>query len=195
MASRALTQRLQAVLRRRAPTTLSSPKLFTGRPYSTADNPPPLLQKLKGDLKTAMRAKDAPRLSVLRAILSTTLNASKTANPIRTDAQLVSLLRKTQRSSLDAAKEFKGAGREDLAGKEEEQAGILDEYISGSGIQVLGEEELKALVGEAIEGAKAAGVAPKAIVGDVMKRLAVALDGKDVDRKQLSNMVRQMSEA
>ncbi|SPO05932.1 related to Altered inheritance of mitochondria protein 41, mitochondrial [Cephalotrichum gorgonifer] len=197
MASRALTYRVLAPLRL-APSTRQAPTVLRlgGRPYSTStDAPPPLLQKLKGDLKTAMREKDASRLSVLRAILAATLNASKTANPIRTDVQLVALLRKTQRASLESAKEFKEAGREDLATKEEEQAGIMEEYLAGSGVQALGPEELKKLVSEAIEAAKGAGVAPKAIVGDVMKRLATSLEGKDVDRKELANIVRQMAEA
>ena len=121
-----------------------------------------------------MRAKDAPRLAVLRSIITASLNASKTANPIRTDVQLVTLLRKSQRSCLDAAEEFKAAGREDLAGKEEEQARIAEEYVAGSGVQVLGEAELKAMVEKAVEAAKAAGVTSKAMIGDVMKRLGEA---------------------
>lgn len=174
---------------------IALPQRSLVRLYSTSSDTPPLLQKLKGDLKTAMRAKDAARLSVLRSIMSATLNASKGPNPIHTDVQLVALLRKTQRASLDAAKEFKDAGREDLAQKEEEQAQIMEEYVAGSGVQVLSEQELKALVTEAVESAKSAGVAPKALVGDVMKRLAGALEGKDVDRKELANMVRQLAEA
>lgn len=185
MASRAFT-RLLAPLRGATPRAV--------RPYSTATtDTPPLLQKLKGDLKTAMRAKDAPRLAVLRSIITASLNASKTANPIRTDVQLVTLLRKSQRSCLDAAEEFKAAGREDLAGKEEEQARIAEEYVAGSGVQVLGEAELKAMVEKAVEAAKAAGVTSKAMIGDVMKRLAGDLEGKEVDRKELANMVKQMA--
>ena len=185
MASRAFTRLL-------APLRGSTPRAV--RPYSTATtDTPPLLQKLKGDLKTAMRAKDAPRLAVLRSIITASLNASKTANPIRTDVQLVTLLRKSQRSCLDAAEEFKAAGREDLAGKEEEQARIAEEYVVGSGVQVLGEAELKAMVEKAVEAAKAAGVTSKAMIGDVMKRLAADLEGKEVDRKELANMVKQMA--
>lgn len=187
MASRAFT-RLLAPLRGATPRAV--------RPYSTATtDSPPLLQKLKGDLKTAMRAKDAPRLSVLRSIITTTLNASKTANPIRTDVQLVTLLRKSQRACLDAAEEFKAAGREDLAGKEEVQAKIAEEYVLGSGVQLVSEAELKAMVGEAVEAAKAAGVVQKSIMGDVMKRLSGPLEGKDVDRKELANMVKAMTES
>ena len=162
--------------------------------YSTdaADVPPPLLGKLKADLKTAMRAKDAPRLSVLRAIMSANLNASKTSSPIRTDVQLVALIRKIQKGAIDAAAEAKAAGREDIVQKEEEQIKVLEEYVANSGVQTLGEAELKAMVQEAVDASKAAGVQAKAIIGDVMKRLSGALQGKDVDKKELSKMVKDL---
>ncbi|KAL6353366.1 hypothetical protein LRP88_13858 [Fusarium phalaenopsidis] len=163
--------------------------------YSTpaGDAPPPLLSKLKSELKTAMRAKDAPRLAVLRAIMSANLNASKTSTPIKTDVQLVALIRKIQKGAFDAVAEAKAAGREDLVQKEEEQIKVLDEYISNSGVQTLGEAELKALVQDAVEASKAAGVQAKAIMGDVMKRLSGALEGKDVDRKELAKLVKELT--
>ncbi|KAJ4270073.1 hypothetical protein NW762_001746 [Fusarium torreyae] len=160
---------------------------------STDDAPPPLLSKLKADLKTAMRAKDAPRLTVLRAIMSANLNASKTSTPIKTDVQLVALIRKIQKSSADAAAEAKAANREDLVQKEEEQIKVLEEYIANSGVESLTEAQLKALVQDAVEASKAAGVQAKSVMGDVMKRLSGALEGKDVDRKELAKMVKELT--
>ena len=151
------------------------------------------MQKLKGDLKTAMRAKDAPRLSVLRAIMSASLNASKTSSPIRTDVQLVALIRRIQKTAQDAAADAKAAGREDLVEKENLQIRILDEYLAGSGVQTLGEAELTALIQEAIDASKNAGTATKSLMGDVMKRLSGALEGKDVDKKAISNLVKQLA--
>ncbi|KAK8079868.1 GatB/YqeY domain-containing protein [Apiospora hydei] len=144
------------------------------RQYSSDPPPPPLLQKLKTDLKTAMRAKDAARLGVLRSILAATLNASKTASPIVTDAQLVALLRKTARASRDAAAEFQEAGRADLVEKEQAQIDILDEYAAGSGVQEVGADELRTIVAGVVtamtsEGGEATG--GKAQMGNVMKKL------------------------
>ncbi len=113
---------------------LASSRHLAPRPYSTELSPPPLLAKLKGDLKAAMKARDAARLTVLRSILASTLNASKTAKPIQTDAQLVALLRKTASSSQEALDEFRSAGRDDLADKESAQIKVLEEYVSGSGL-------------------------------------------------------------
>lgn len=124
--------------------------------------------------------------------MSANLNASKTTSPIRTDVQLVALIRKLQKSAADAAAEAKAAGRDDLVQKEEEQIKVMQEYVANSGVESLGEAELKALVLEAVEASKAAGIQAKAIMGDVMKRLAGALEGKDVDRKELSKMVKEL---
>ncbi|KAH7206180.1 hypothetical protein DER44DRAFT_327087 [Fusarium oxysporum] len=159
----------------------------------TEDAPPPLLSKLKTDLKTAMRAKDTPRLTVLRAIMSANLNASKTSTPIKTDVQLVALIRKIQKSSQDAAAEAKAANREDLVQKEEDQIKVLDEYLANSGVESLTEAQLKAMVQDAVEASKAAGTQAKSIMGDVMKRLSGALEGKDVDRKELAKMVKELT--
>ncbi|KAM0344233.1 hypothetical protein ACHAPU_007759 [Fusarium lateritium] len=170
-------------------------RLSVCRFYSTStdDAPPPLLSKLKTDLKTAMRAKDAPRLNVLRAILSANLNASKTSTPIKTDVQLVALIRKIQKSAQDAATEAKAANRDDLVEKEEGQIKVLEEYISNSGVESLTEAQLKAMVQDAVEASKSAGTQAKSILGDVMKRLAGALEGKDVDRKELAKMVKELT--
>ncbi|PTB60411.1 hypothetical protein M431DRAFT_514873 [Trichoderma harzianum CBS 226.95] len=180
---------LLAALRcsRQAPLRFSRTQCLAKSPrfYSAdADAPPPLLQKLKGDLKTAMRAKDAPRLSVLRAIMSANLNASKTTSPIRTDVQLVALIRKLQKSAQDAVADAQAAGRDDLVQKENEQISILDEYIAGSGVQTLGEAEIKALISQAIEAVNAAGKGGKSLMGEVMKRVNAALEGKDVDKNE-----------
>ncbi|KAM0513854.1 hypothetical protein ACHAPE_007455 [Trichoderma viride] len=203
MAASKSSMPLLAALRcsRQAPLRLS-PAQCLSRPASAArfysadadaDVPPPLFQKLKGELKTAMRAKDAPRLSVLRAIMSANLNASKTSSPIRTDVQLVALIRKLQKSAQDAVADAKAAGRDDLVDKENQQMAILDEYVAGSGVQSLGEAEIKALINEAVEAAKGAGAAGKSLMGDVMKRVNAALEGKDVDKKSVAALVKELT--
>ncbi|OAA52910.1 Aspartyl/glutamyl-tRNA amidotransferase subunit B-related protein [Cordyceps fumosorosea ARSEF 2679] len=193
MSSRLTSMALRARL---APTTVrAGPRLLprATRPYSsTADDlptPPPLLQKLKGDLKTAMRAKDANRLSVLRAVMAGNLNASKTASPIRTDVQLVALMRRLAKGAEEAAAEARAAGRADLADKEDAQGAILAEYVQGSGVAAPDEAELRAAVEAAV--AEVGGEAGKTAMGEVMKKLGVALEGKDVDKKALAEMVKK----
>jgi len=166
------------------------------RPYSSEAPPPPLLAKLKGDLKAAMRSKDAPRLAVLRSVISSTLNSSKTGSPVKTDAQLVALLRKQSRSSQEAAKEFRDAGREDLADKEQAQIQVLEEYAAGSGIESVGEEELRDMVKTTLSELAAEGIAAKQQMGEAMKRLLASggpLDGKYVEKSDVIAIVKEMS--
>ncbi|KAI8226338.1 Altered inheritance of mitochondria protein 41 [Colletotrichum sp. SAR 10_99] len=168
--------------------------LRTLRFYSdAAPAAPPLLANLKADLKTAMRAKDAARLSVLRSVLSATNNAAKTSSPIVTDAQLVALLRKTQRAGQDAAAQFRAAGRDDLADKEDLQAKVMAEYIANSGVLTVTEADVRVHVEKAIEQATAAG---KVSLGEVMKLVNAAVQGKDVeiDKKRISEIIKEALE-
>ncbi|KAK4126303.1 GatB/YqeY domain-containing protein [Parathielavia appendiculata] len=140
--------------------------------YSTdAPPPPPLLAKLKDDLKTAMRAKDANRLAVLRSILAETLNRSKTEKPVTTDVQLVHLLHKSAHKSQEAAAEARAAGREDLAEKEEAQQRILEEYAANSGLKEIGEAELRQIVESEKARLVAEGVPKKALMGQMIRSI------------------------
>ncbi|TVY31656.1 Altered inheritance of mitochondria protein 41, mitochondrial, partial [Lachnellula cervina] len=122
--------------------TIRASRLCCTRSYATgATTPPPMLLKIRKDLKSAMQNKDANRLSVLRALLSQTLNASKTSSPINTDMQMLALLRKSSAQSRAASEEFKKNGREDLASKEEDQIKVLEEYAGD--VSVVGEEEVR----------------------------------------------------
>lgn len=166
------------------------------RAYSTEPPPPPLLLKIKSDLKTAMKAKDTVRLNALRSIISEALNASKTASPVRTDVQLVSLLKKSVRSMTAAADEFKQAGREDLVGKEMGQVGVLLEYIGGSGVQELGEKELREIIAAVTADVATDGIHPKQRRGEIMKRIMAPggpLEGKAVEKAEVAKMVMEMT--
>ncbi|KAI1379428.1 GatB/YqeY domain-containing protein [Hypoxylon crocopeplum] len=178
----------------------SSPSRGCSARFYSSDAPPapPLLQKLKADLKTAMRAKDAARLTAIRSIISANLNASKTSSPITTDAQLVALLKKTQRASADASAEFLAAGRQDLVDKEQAQIDVLEEYVAQSGIEDVSDDELRTVVAGVVtaltsEGQVAGG---KVRFGDAMKKLLAPggpLDGKNVEKAQLAKIVKEVT--
>lgn len=144
-----------------------------------------------------MRAKDAPRLSIIRGILSATNNASKTASPITTDAQLVGLLRKTRAASEEAAAEFRAAGRQDLVDREDAQMAVVDEYVAGSGVEELSEDALRTVVAGVVTAmtSEPAVEGGKAKMGDVMKKLLAPggpLDGKSVEKAELAKVVKQV---
>lgn len=167
--------------------------LRASRGYSTetAPAPPPLLSKLKADLKTAMRAKDAPRLSVLRSVLAATTNAAKTSSPIATDLQLIALLRKTARGNQEAIEEAKKANRADLVDKEEAQVKVIDEYIAESGVQVLSEEEIRVLVQDTISQGQQEGKDSNQIFKELMSSKWVP-EGKLVDKATLGRIATEL---
>lgn len=164
--------------------------------YSTepSSSVPPLLAKLKGDLKNAMKAKDAPRLAVLRSVLAATLNASKTGSPIATDAQLVALLLKTARTGKESTAEFREAGRQDLVDKEEAQIRVIEEYVAGSGVEGIDDAKLRELVQQVMSELLAGGEKPRS-TGPVMKKLLAPggpLEGKTFDKATLGTIAKEL---
>jgi uncharacterized protein len=164
--------------------------------YSTESSPsvPPLLAKLKGDLKMAMKDKDAPRLAVLRSVLAATLNASKTSSPIATDVQLVALLLKTARTGKESTAEFREAGRQDLVDKEEAQIRVLEEYVAESGIESIDDAKLREVVQQVMSELLAGGEKPRS-TGPVMKKLLAPdgpLAGKTFDKAALGTIAKEL---
>ena len=142
-------------------------------------------------MKIAMQNKDSNRLSVLKSIMTQTLNASKTSNPINTDMQILALLKKNASASRAASEEFKGNGRQDLADKEDNQLKIIEEY-AGS-VEVMGEEEIMTAVRGVLDTmSKNDGAAIKE--GDVLKRVfsPEILGEKPVEKKDVAKIVKQM---
>ena len=163
------------------------------RAHSTpaAAGAPPLLLKLRNDLKTAMKAKDTNRLNVLRALLADVTNAAKTPSPITTDMQLLALLRKRSASAKAAGDEFKAAGRQDLTDREEGQARILEEYAGG--VQTMSIERVRQAVQEVVSELRANDPALKA--GSVMKALFAPggkLDGQPVEKSVVPGLVKEL---
>lgn len=154
-----------------------------------------MLLKIRKDLKTAMQNKDKNKLNVLRALLSQTLNASKTATPIATDVQMLALIRKNAAASKQAAAEFVTAGRQDLADKEEEQVRVMDEYIGS--VETVGEEEIRRVVGETVEKMKSDADQAKLQLGEVLKQVfrKDVLGERNVERADVARVVKEVLSA
>ncbi|KAK5111504.1 hypothetical protein LTR85_011852 [Meristemomyces frigidus] len=161
-------------------------------PTSSTLPAPHMLLKLRTDLKTAMKAKDTSRLNVLRALLAEVTNSAKTSNPIKTDMQLLSLLRKRAAAAKTARAEFESAGRQDLVEQEDKQAAVLDEYAGG--VETTSESDVREAVSKVVEEVKAA-AAGKANMGDVLKKLLApggSLAGKPVEKSQVAKVVKEI---
>ncbi|KAK4100865.1 hypothetical protein N658DRAFT_496956 [Parathielavia hyrcaniae] len=185
-------------LRRPSPRQTPSLRVCLAAYSTDAPPPPPLLAKLKQDLKTAMRAKDANRLAVLRSVLAETLNRSKTDKPVSTDVQFVHLLQRSARKSQEAAAEARAAGREDLVEKEEAQQRILEEYAANSGIERVGEAELRRIVQGEKARLVAEGVQEKALMGQMVKNIlgpGGPLNNAMVEQKEVVKLIQESCKA
>ncbi|KAK5075382.1 hypothetical protein LTS08_001549 [Lithohypha guttulata] len=162
--------------------------------YSSTDAAaPPLLAKIKGDLKTAMRAKDTPRLNVLRAMITEYNNASKTNTPIKTDIQLLALLKKKKAASEAAASEAKAANRQDLEEKNMQEIKVIDE-LAGE-VKLVPDQEIQETVSKVLESLKQAASGADVKAGNVLKELLKAggpFNGRPVDNAQVSKIVNQL---
>ncbi|OJD18799.1 hypothetical protein AJ78_01206 [Emergomyces pasteurianus Ep9510] len=161
------------------------------RHSSTTPPPaPPLLFKIKSDLKDAMRAKDTARLNVLRAIISETNNAAKTSSPIKTDIQLLKLISKRTTALKDAKSEYIDAGRTDLSENAAKELDVLNGYASQ--VETTGVEEIQAAVSKVIEEIRSSGKEPA--IGSVIKALVGAggsLEGKPVQMADITRIVKK----
>lgn len=131
------------------------------------------------------------RLNVLRAVLAETTNASKTSSPIRTDMQLLSLLRKRIATSKSAAEEFSAASRDDLRDKELAQVAVMEEYASG--VETVGQDEIAEVVARVIGEMRTDGQAVS--MGNALKALVGPggeFEGKPVDKAEVARIVKGM---
>ena len=132
-----------------------------------------------------MKAKDSNRLNVLRGLLADATNLAKASNPIRTDIQVLALLRKRAAASRSAVEDFSAAKRNDLKEKEEAQISVLEEYAAE--VETVGAEELETGINEQIERMKDAG--EKIDLGSLLRsvmREGGALYGRPVEMKELA---------
>jgi uncharacterized protein YqeY len=137
-----------------------------------------------------MQNKDSNRLSVLRSLLAQALNASKTSTPINTDMQMLALLRKSANAGRSASEEFKSAGRQDLADKEDSQIKILEEY-AGS-VEKLGEEQIRTTVQGVVDTMRSEG--SKVQIGEVLKKVFApeVLGNKPVEKGEVATILKQI---
>lgn len=141
-----------------------------------------LFDKVSGDIKTAMLARDKVRLEALRGIKKEFLEAKTTKGgdgELSDDAAL-KILAKMVKQRKESASIYTEQNREDLAGEELAQAAIIEEYLP----KQLSEEELTAALKEIIArvGATSAKEMGK-VMGTATKELAGKAEGKAISAK------------
>ncbi len=140
-----------------------------------------ILQRIQGDLAAAMKSRDADTLSTLRMLKAALLEA-KTRKP--KDAALspeeeIEVLQRYAKKRRETIEELKRVGRVDLVAREEREIEVTGRYLPAS----LGEDELRALVREAVAASGASGPRDLGkVMGALMPRVKGRADGATVYR-------------
>jgi hypothetical protein len=137
------------------------------------------IDQVRGDMTSAMKARDKERVSALRLVLSELQKAAKDGG---TDE--LAVLRRERKRRLEAAKQFRDAGRPELAEGEDAEARIIEGYLPTE----LDDAELDAIVEAAI--AETGASDPKDM-GQVMKAVMARAEGR-ADGKRASARVREV---
>src|SRR5256885_17175752 len=89
-----------------------------------------LAERIDSDLKDAMRAKEAGKLSVLRGLKSALKYAAiEKADAGLDDAAAVQVIRKQVKQRQDSIERFEKGGRAELAAEEKEELSILQSVL------------------------------------------------------------------
>jgi len=145
-----------------------------------------LLERIDADLKTAMKARDALRTSVLRMAKAAIRNREIDARASLEDSEVVRVLQGLVKQREEAATQFRQGRREELAEKEEAEIELLRAYLP----EQASEADLRAAVEAAVAATGASGPTD---LGRVMKAALADLktQGRPVDGKKLNQLVRE----
>jgi uncharacterized protein len=138
-----------------------------------------LIDQVKSDTATAMKAGDRERVQALRLITNELQKAAKESS----DGDETAVLQRERKRRLEAAEAYAEAGRDDLAEGERLEAEIIEHYMP----EQLSDEELEAIVGDAV--AESGAASPKDM-GKVMSLVMPKVQGR-ADGKRVSSVVRE----
>jgi len=110
--------------------------------------------RITEDMKSAMRAKDAPRLGAIRLLQAAIKQREVDERIELDDAQVVAVIEKMLKQRRDSISQYEAANRNDLADVEKFEVTVLQAYMP----QALTDAEVEQLVVAAIAASGAAGV-------------------------------------
>ena len=130
---------------------------------------------IKGQIKEAMLAKDAVRLSVMRGLVSACTNElvtkGKMPQDALTDEETLAVIRRAVKQRKESIDQFTAGGRSDLADTEKAELAYLEVFLPA----MMAEDEVKKIV----ESKKSElGVTDKKDIGKLMSEVMKELKGK-----------------
>ncbi|MEO2064889.1 MAG: GatB/YqeY domain-containing protein [Desulfurobacteriaceae bacterium] len=143
-----------------------------------------LKERLKEDMKAALKAKDKEKLSVIRMLQALIKNAEIDKRGELTDEEIVSLLQKYAKQRRESIEMYEKGGRQDLVEKEKRELEIVESYLP----KQMSEEEIRELVAEVI---KEVGASSPKDLGKVMQAVMPKVKGR-ADGSLVNRVVREL---
>jgi len=134
-----------------------------------------LKAQLERELREARKKRDRLRTTVLSSTLSELKNQEIEESREADDEMVKRVLTRALKQRKEAADQMRSGDREELAEKEEREAGILSEFLPPP----LDEDEVRAMVREIVEGGTTE-MGP--VMGRLMPRIRGRFDGKEANR-------------
>jgi uncharacterized protein len=137
-----------------------------------------VLEQVKTDVTTAMKAGERERVTALRLIVNELQKAVKDGG-----ADDLEVLQRERKRRLEAAEAYRDGGRDDLAAGEEREAALIAGYLP----EQISDDELGAIVGDAVA---ESGATSPAEMGKVMALVMPQVKGR-ADGKRVSTAVKE----
>ena len=138
-----------------------------------------VLEQIQADVKDAMKAGEKQRVHALRLVVNELQKAAK-----ENGGDELEVLQRERKRRFEAAEAYRDGGRTDLAEAEEHEAELIAGYMP----EQLSDEELNAIVGDAV--AESGATSPKEM-GKVMALVMPQVKGR-ADGKRVSNVVKEL---
>ncbi len=148
----------------------------------------PLLDQIRADLVTAMKAKDRTETQTLRSVIAAVQEAevSGTEATALDDDGVEKVIASQAKRRVEAAEAFEQGDRPEQAAAERAELAILERYLPAQ----LSEQELDALIDETLS---AEGITAKADMGRAMKAVNAKVAGRADGRLVASKVKDRLS--
>jgi len=141
-----------------------------------------LYETLKSQLVQAMKAHDAVRLSVIRALLTAATNelvaTKRKPDEMLPDTDMLAVIKRQANQRKDSIEQFEKGGRSDLAENERAELVILETYLP----EMMGEDAIRDIAQKKITELGADKSKMGILIGAVMKEASGQADGAVVKK-------------
>jgi uncharacterized protein len=141
-----------------------------------------LKARISEEMKDAMRAKDAPRLSAIRLLQSSIKQKEVDERIELNDGQVIEVIEKMLKQRRDSISQYEAANRHDLADVEKFEVGVLQSYLP----QPLTDDEVSQIISDTISKTGASGIKD---MGQVMAAVKPLVIGR-ADMGKISGLIK-----